>query len=71
MAEDDGKIFGPYNIRQMRVLIRKPFSFEQEEKPINGMFEVSLGRRFASFVELVEVILDLFRLKFCGQAAEM
>ena len=51
--------------------IRKAFAFEHEPESVNGVFEVCLRRCFASLLQLVEIIFDLFFVQFCRQAAKM
>ena len=35
------------------------------------MFEIGLRRGVAALLQFIEIILDLFRIKFCRQAVEM
>ena len=51
--------------------IRKAFAFEHEPESVNGVFEVCLRRSFASLLQLVEIIFDLFFVQFGRKATEV
>ncbi len=55
----------------MQVTIGQTFSFEQETKPINGMFEIGLGWCDAPLLEHKEILMDLFAVEFGGDFAIM
>lgn len=53
------------------MIVRQPFAFKQETKSIDGMLEISLRGCFASLLKLVEVILNLFRIKASRKALKV
>ena len=55
----------------MKVTIGQPFAFEHKAQSVNGVFEISLRRRFTALLQFVEIVFDLVFVQFRWQAAEV